>query len=340
MREDIIKGAILPPVVIGVVLPDEKFDQLSELDNKEYDKLINIINDSSLDRVSIIDGMQRTTAIIDAIEKNEEVEHNTLRVEFWLAANTNSLIYRMLILNTGQVPWNLRRQIEVVFGSMIEEIRQQVNNINLIEINQNGIRSQAGDFQANQLVELFLVFGSRKEKIDTKERLADEFTRLDFVEATSENEFIDIFYGVLEFLGLLDKLIFNYELEGIPEEDKSLYKFTKGKDLFSSQTVRVGFITAFAIEILGRPGIERTKEQHFSRWNKINENFKQLTDRLESMDNEQLGEFLDLMTLNQSILKRSSKVGDFEREFFREAFKVFIEEDFMLTSLTPCWRAY
>lgn len=341
MKEDIIKGAILPPIVIGMVLPHDKINIISNLNQNDSKKLIEIIHSVSKDNVSIIDGMQRTTAILDALDHNSDVLSRTLRVEFWLASNINSLIYRMLILNTGQVPWNLRRQIEVVFNSMIEEIKVKVPSINLIELGQNRIRSQAGDFQADQLVELFLVFGARKEKIDTKERLADEFTRLDFVEATSENEFINIFYGVLDLLGVFDTAIFNYKLQEIEDDEEPIErKFTKGKDLLNSQTARVGFVTSLAIEILGRPGVERTNEQQLKKWEYINNKFRKLIHKVSDMNETELGDFLDLMTLNQSIARKSGKIGDFEREFFTKAFKVLIEEDFELASLTPCWRGY
>lgn len=341
MKEDIIKGAILPPIVIGMVLPHDKINIISNLNQNDSKKLIEIIHSVSKDNVSIIDGMQRTTAILDALDHNSDVLSRTLRVEFWLASNINSLIYRMLILNTGQVPWNLRRQIEVVFNSMIEEIKVKVPSINLIELGQNRIRSQAGDFQADQLVELFLVFGARKEKIDTKERLADEFTRLDFVEATSENEFINIFYGVLDLLGVFDTAIFNYKLQEIEDDEEPIErKFTKGKDLLNSQTARVGFVTSLAIEILGRPGVERTNEQQLKNWEYINNKFRKLIHKVSDMNETELGDFLDLMTLNQSIARKSGKIGDFEREFFTKAFKVLIEEDFELASLTPCWRGY
>lgn len=35
--------------------------------------------------------------------------------EFWLAKSVRALVYRMLVLNTGQVPWTLSRQLGVVF---------------------------------------------------------------------------------------------------------------------------------------------------------------------------------------------------------------------------------
>ena len=116
--------------------------------------------------------MQRTTSILQAIDEGLSLE-TIIRVEFWIANKLNSLIYRMLILNTGQVPWNLRRQIEIVFSSMIEEIQEKVKNIELYKVDDANRRTKGGQYHANDIIELYLAFGGRKEKVDTKERLAD-----------------------------------------------------------------------------------------------------------------------------------------------------------------------
>jgi hypothetical protein len=53
-----------------------------------------------------------------------------------------------------------------------------------------------------------------------------------------------------------------------------------------------------------------------------------------------MGDFLDFQTLNEIIRKKPGKSSYFERDFFLQAFKVLIEENFELENLTPCWRAY
>jgi hypothetical protein len=242
----------------------------------------------------------------------------------------------MLVLNTGQVPWDLRRQIEVVFRSMIQEIRSKVSSIDVLSLEDRKRRSCAGQFQASQLVELFLVFGARKEKIDTKEKLADEFTRLDFIEATGDDEFNNIFYDAIDYLGKFDLVFDKYK-----NEEDITTRFKSGKDLFTSHPARIGFITAISLGVFGRPGMDYSSEEKRKRWNDIKNNAKALLDRLQGMNGEEVGDFLKLKTLNELITqKTSSKVGDYEREFFLKAFKVLIEEKFSLSDMNPCWRAY
>ncbi|GBC61428.1 hypothetical protein DENIS_2388 [Desulfonema ishimotonii] len=333
MVQDLKEGTVLPPIVIGVIVSEDVFGSIENISDKDFKE---IISSQNSENISIIDGMQRTTALSDAISDQPDVEEKKLRIEYWIAPNTNSLIYRMLVLNTGQVPWNIRRQIEVVFRSMIEEIKVKAPSIELLDLKKKGRRSKAGQFQADDIIELFLVFGTRKEKVDIKEKLADEFTRLDVAEATSDPEFTQIFYEALDYLGKFDAAFAKYSPKEPTKE-----RFKSGKDLFASQPVRVGFITAIALEVFGRPGKSYTHQESRQKWDKIKTNANNLLSHLESINNDEIESFLDYTTLNEVIVKdKISKHGNIEREFFLKAFKAMVEEKFVLKSMTPCWRAY
>ncbi|HAO13903.1 MAG TPA: hypothetical protein DCQ51_22775 [Planktothrix sp. UBA8407] len=327
MIEDLKAGAVLPPIVLGVVMPLENLDENSW--PTIHEKIIP-------ENIYIIDGMQRTTALLETKNHtNGYLTDKKIRVEYWIAKNTNALIYRMLVLNTGQVPWNLRRQIETVFRSIIQEIKEQVPDIDVLEIDESKRRIRSGQFQADQLIELYLAFGARKEKIDTKEHLADEFTKQDFIESIAEQDFTTIFYQVLDYLVKLDKLFDKYHNNNNEEQ-----RFDKGKDLFDSQPARIGFVVAIALKILGRPGNYYNVETQKSNWNEIQEKINNFIHRLDNMDENEIGEFLDFQTLNELISQKSGKVGDFEREFFLKSFQVLVEDKFEVPTMTPCWRAY
>lgn len=335
MVEDISRGAVLPPVVVGIVLPTKEFKAVEKMTAADVRKTAGQIE---TDRISIIDGMQRTTALREAISAESSVKSRMMRVEFWISESTNSLIYRMLVLNTGQVPWNLRSQVEIVFRSLIVEIEGAVPDLEVLKLTDERRRSKGGQFQANELVELFLVFGARKEKIDIRERLADEFTRLDFIEAASDANFAKNFRLTLDVLVRLD-LMFDRCKAGKKE---GVARFHNGKDLFASQPACVGLVTAVASEVFGRPGVNRPQDQQAPRLEKIRKGVKKLETRLKKLDSDKLGSFLGFQTLNETISRGRSglSVGDMEREFFLKAFQVLIEEEFALADLTPCWRAY
>jgi len=335
MVEDLIAGAVIPPITVGVVIPESDLKNIDAFTKREVSGWIRSINP---DCISIIDGMQRTTALLEAIDKNPNVLDTTIRLEIWAASKTNSLMYRMLVLNTGQVPWNLRRQIEVVFRSLLTEISKDVPRLEILNSDQSRRRVRGGQFQADDLVEMFLAFGSRKEKVNVRERIADEFTRLDFIEAASENQFSAFFTIAVETLVELDQRFDQFHEESVPLEGR----FKHGRDLFSSQPACIGFMTALAIDVQGRPGTHRVPLEQSERVNTARSNAKNLSRHLESLTSEAVSEFLDFDTLNEilSIAPPGMSVGDFEREFFVKAFQVLIDEDFDLDSMTACWRAY
>jgi hypothetical protein len=330
MVKDIKANTILPPIVLGLVVKNEDFQHVNDISLENLTELINNVESGNL---TIIDGMQRTTALNEAIEDGASKDIK-VRIEFWIARKLNSLIYRMLVLNTGQVPWNLRRQIETVFSSMINEMNDAVPEMEVYSIDDANRRSQGGQYHANDLIELYLSFGGRKEKVDTKERLADEFTRLDFIEATENTDFSDNFYSALKRLALLDISISRYNSE---ESDS---RFSNGKDLFKSQPARVGLIAAIAKRIYGRPGFDKPHEEIIKSSEAVYKTLDSIIKKVDSLEGAELGAFLSFDLLSEKLSIKSARVGDFEREYFNKAFEALLEEGDNIPSLSICWSAY
>ncbi len=156
MIADIRAGAVLPPVVIGVIV-DKKQRATGPKDQAAFIKSI------SKQNLSIIDGMQRTASLIEAGNTDPDVFARDMRVEFWVAKSVRALIYRMLVLNTGQVPWTLARQLSVVYAPLLEEIKKNVPNLERIFTpDRSGRRVGGGQFSPDSLVELYLAFSLRK----------------------------------------------------------------------------------------------------------------------------------------------------------------------------------
>ena len=331
MVQDIEAGAVIPPIVIGVIVPEKIFSTLHTLDRKSFLALMETIDSDS---ISIIDGMQRTTAISEVLKNpHRDISQNKLRIEYWIASQVNSLIYRMLVLNTSQVPWNIRRQIEIVFRQIIKELKEKSPSVQILGENEEKQRRlSSGQFQADNVIELFLVCSARKEKIDLQERLADEFLKQDLIESVANSNFTNIFYEVIDYLGKFDKAIAKYK-----DENSEGY-FKNGKDLFGSQPACVGFVTAIGLCVLGRPGSDHNSETQNEKWKQLKNDADQMLQYLSPLDSSQMGIFLDFPTLNELIGKKPAKSN--EREFFLQAFKTLIEEKFKVSNMTPCWRAY
>lgn len=329
MVEDITKGTILPPLVIGAAVKEADYN---EFEKKNEEALLIWLKENA-SSLSLIDGMQRTTAMFEA-EKSIDLSEYKIRIELWLAHTVNNLIYRMLVLNSGQVPWDVRRQLETVFGSIVSQLQMDLPELSIFMEEESRRRAKAGQYQANRILELYLAFGSRKEKIDIKERLSDEFVRLDFLELTSDTDSTLEFEEALRLMTQLDRIF--ERVDAVESE-----RFKSGTDVFGSQPACVGFIVATSILMLGRPGSSQSKESLEKRWSEKKAGFNSIVEKAQKMNKEELTEFLALQTLSEKLAgRKSGKVGDFEREFFRTAFSTLYDEGEDLTSFEVCWNAY
>lgn len=336
MIDDFRKGGILPPVVIGIETEENKdYYKMSSDDLIEF--IRSIINGDTIGDISIIDGMQRTTAMKDAlILEGEEINEREVRVEFWISAKSHHHLYRMLVLNTGQIPWSLRRHLEVIFSSLEKEIVKFVPEISIVKIDDSTKRSAAGQFNFASIIELFLVLGTRTERVDSKEKLSEEFLKLDFIESSSQHELTEIYLHVLKVLHDLDTTLSSYNTEPLSEG-----RYRRAFNIFSSQPALMGFGVASAQYILGRPGQKLSKSDIDKNLKNFISGFEKLNTYIKKLAPDEVQSFLALETLNEvsNQLLNGTKIGDEQRSFFKNAFKVIFEENFEIDSLELCWRA-
>lgn len=330
MVSDIRRGAVLPPVVIGAVIPEAFFNKYPL---HGATKVEDFLPSELHEDISIIDGMQRTTALLEAADQDASVLDQCFRVEFWLTRSVRTMIYRMLVLNTGQVPWTLSRQLSVVYEPLLAEIKENVPELSKISSpDAPGRRVAAGQFGSDALVELYMSYSLRKTSIDTRETLSDEFSRLDFVENLSNKHFQQSFYSSLSLLVKLDYAFSRYD-PGTTE------KLGKGRNIFDSQPARIGFVTSVAMHVIGRPGMERPDSESHERMTELVRKANQLINRLNALEPDQVGDFLKLDVLRETLDRRVGQVGRYERSVYADAFRVLIEESFAVRDMEPCWRA-
>ena len=332
MIDDIGKGAILPPIVLGATLDDTQFVQAQQLNDRT---LMTFLSSIGSDSISIIDGIQRTTALIDA-KKKTDISQQPLRIEVWLSRSVNSLIYRMLVLNTGQVPWDIKRQLETVYKPILKEVKEKVPNIDVFQLDDNERRKASSQYQSSKIIEYFLAFSSRKTNIDIKEKVAEDFARMEASESTSDTHFLERYIEVLSLLSKLDNAFSKYKSNSLEETGK----FKSGKDIFTSAPAGIGFVAAAAVHIYGHPGFVTSPDDAQANLDNMLIRVNLVIESLEAKSAEEVEEFLDLLGLNERLNRRSGKVGEFEREFFFKAFSVLLTQGNQLQSMEPCWAAY
>lgn len=338
MVKDIIGGAVLPPLVIGLVSKRNDPKKYLSSDGKQ---VLSIFDDNRND-LSIIDGMQRTTALVEALDKDPSVSKKLIRIEMWLARQVESLVYRMLILNSGQIPWNLKQQLRVVYEPLVDELYEKVDFSRLLTKPER--RYQGGEFSADDLIETYIAFGLRRTEVDTQENLAEEFSKLDITESLSENRYDEIFFPIVQMMVDVDRAFSRFgeqtdaEQRMAPTDRRRQYD--KGKNIFDTQPPRIGFIVANAVEIVGRIGMDRDPSiarQSLARLKSANRKFVL---RLNDMSVEELRDFLALDVLQEALSTRpSSAVGRWERAFWESAFRALLQENYDVPNMIPCWRA-
>lgn len=332
MVGDIIAGAILPPMVIGAVITPAQFDDAKAVrSDDELQKFIAQINPGNL---SIIDGMQRTTAILEA-NKDGLITNNPIRIEIWLSSGVDELIYRMLVLNTGQVPWDMKRQLETVYKPILAEIEKEVPNVTVLLLDAKERRTDAGQYMSGRLVEYFLAFSSRKIHVDIKERVAEDFARMDATEATASKFFLPRFTESLKSMAKLDQAFSRF----VKPAERIGDRFETGKDIFASAPAGMGFIAAASVFIFGPPGFSYSETDADKKMTTLTQNVDDLVNMLNKKNTDELESFLELSFLNEKLSRRSGKVGEFEREYFYAAFSALFEYAKNLQSMEPCWAA-
>lgn len=335
MVEDIVKGGIIPPIVVGIKLTPNEYQDIRQDHNKILGLLLTVIKDeNSSQSLSLIDGMQRTTALIEAFDQNPDINANKVRVEFWIATSLNTLLYRMLVLNSGQIPWDLKKQLEVLFQSIIKDVNKELPDLKILEREKGEKKSDVGQYEANDLIEMFLAFGSRQEKVDSKEQIARELTRLDFVESTTKTDLVQSFIRALKLFVDFEKVLAN-DTEGHNDSNR---QFSNGRELMESKPMRIGFMAALSLRVFGKLGRDRTVAQQDTEFERIEKQFSELMAGLRKKDSNEIKEFIGIDTLNDCRPKTTSRIGEHDRRFFKESFEEMFKELNDLPSLAQCWR--
>jgi len=320
MREDIKAGTVLPPIVIGCTM--EKIDIIDNIYNNgtllENDEII--LDILKTNEISIIDGMQRTTALKEIADKDSSFK-SKLRIELWVTNKANNLIYRMLVLNTGQISWTLKKQLEVVFSHIKREIEEKIPNLELIESNDGGKSNKPQKYQVSHLVELYLNFSTRKCDVKLSEKVAEEFAKQDVIEKSYNQLHLDYFISIIKKLVDLDTIFSNQN--GIE------------KRIFGDQNARAGFVVSIASYIFGRSGRKLSDEKIMQNYEYINEALNEYIKKLNDMNTQELARYSDIELLKEIIVQFDKKEL---AEYYKKAFDVLIEEEFEVEDMGICWN--
>lgn len=313
LKDDIIKGCLMPPLVLAI--RDVHLDayQLSG------EGLLDFIR-TQTEKVSILDGLQRTYTLIDAQKevaefpnKAQDFNNYLLRIEIYVNINKFGVLYRMLTLNTGQTPMSTRHQLEMLYHDLLNT---DIDGIRLISDNQGKVNPNENEFKFNDVIAGFNSYTNRDEKLIDRQDLLDNIRMMENM--AKENirsdlfeEFVSTYAKVYHAIVLLSD---GYKMD---TEDMDEYGITGnpfGKNatqiLSKSQTL-TGFGSA----------VGKMKDLGIISG----------LDDIKQMANDIYGdgqEWILLLNRNMNIIsKESKKIGNSQRLYFHFIFRCLFNNE-------------
>lgn len=209
MKADILGGAVLPPITLAVK-PDRIATILNFIENKQNDALVTELQNPN--QVFILDGLQRTFTLKDLKEEGHLFEATQkLLLEFWVEKDIKHLIYRIIILNAGQKPMTLRHQIEILFATVGDKIRQDINGIEFNNEKDGSRRRQSKTYTFEYIVTSYYCFLTKSFEPNKENLIAQQIKEEGIIYKNEEalNQKFELFISYLNSYTLLDECLFN-----------------------------------------------------------------------------------------------------------------------------------
>ncbi|WP_333617418.1 hypothetical protein [Mixta calida] len=321
LREDIVEGALLPSITLSVKhhLVENILDHID--DKQTLTELL-----SSDDVVDILDGLQRTYIISD-LEKNGVTfkEGQKLLLEYWLEPDLGKLIYRMIVLNSGQKAMSMRHQIELLFLSLQKTISSRLEGVEIIKEKDSKRRSQVKKYHLSSIVASYNAFITASHETD-KENLVAQKLIDDGAFDSSEDEltaqFEDYMYYLKVFIKLDEKCWAIYNGNHLNENGEEI-DLGDSQNWLGSENVMVSIFSAIAQCL------------NTSKKGRVDEAFKKLFNKIELGEQDPLG----LNIFNQvklGLIYKKANMGFVTRKLIHTGFKEYFR-DSGDTSLAECW---
>jgi hypothetical protein len=311
LKEDILKGCIIPPIVLA---------SISKVETKAIDvELLNSLLAKPED-LKILDGLQRTYSLIEVYNTNKEYFDNLdneylVRIEVYLSITDTGILYRMLTLNTGQTPMSLRHQLEILFSKYLGA---EISGTKILkEVDDQPVNS-FDEFKFSDLIDGYNSFLEKNELPIGRFEILKTVQTIEFISKDNADKESFQFPKFVDSYSLCVR-VFNkrfkdwtYPKDEVPEEfkidsnpfGKEVYK------IFNKSQPITGFGSAVAQLI----SLDIVKD--------LNE--------VDEILNELIFVDEDLLRLNKSldeVRQESKKIGNGQRIFFRLFFKYLLDSE-------------
>lgn len=351
LKRDLLEGCVIPPLILAVTesfgARNPGFQPLVdhclarpenvEIHAEELESFVkSAINEEEL---IILDGLQRTHTLRQCMsetrgtDEGERFAQRTLRVEIYLGLRKLGLLYRMLTLNTGQVPMSFRHQIEIMYNDYLDT--DQLPDGIRITRELEGARARGlGKYKYADVVDMFYSYTTGNPQSIDRPALVGQLKEIDFLQdfaPTDEDQ------GLLSLLRAYHAFTthLSNRAPGWMYSPSELFDDTPDRPFGSDVATIFGKVqpmTGFGAEC-HRLIKQQSKYRNLSG---IAEAITRCDFETEHPDTvlDQLIRILD------DIARKAKKIGDAQRLFFQLAFRqLFLPESDSFCDLSKCWLA-
>lgn len=319
LKKDIEEGALLPSITLAVK-HDLVADIVRDIDNTQ--KLESSLSaESSV--VDILDGLQRTY-ILKELKENGVVfkEGQTLLLEYWLESDLKNIVYRMIVLNSGQKAMSMRHQIDLLFATTKQTIQENVDGIELFTEREGTRRTSANKYPLNNIAAAYYSFLKGSPEQDSENIVNDQIRNNEIFESSKEkiNEDFDTFLDILKKFKVVDGLAWQlYQSEP---------NIKDGHFWLGSDNVIVSFFAATGILIKND-----MKEKVFATLDRMIDSLHNLIAQGAPFDYFDLDTYENLL---KGINAKKFNIGSARRKYIFLMFKEYLrsEGDF---NFKACW---
>jgi hypothetical protein len=331
--EDLKEGTIVPP--ISLVLREKSKVQNEIKGITEIQDIEKLINERiEKGDLSILDGLQRTYCILNVIDDQKDKERflNTrIRAELWYDITYTAILYKMLVLNTGQVKMSMRHQMEIL-NILLREKISTIASEKDISVKFSTYKNPLPIdniyvYKFSDIVEAFISFIIKDPIVDKTNVVVQELERMKFIEEHSTSEILsqeEEIKELTEILITLDKALWDKYKLPIKSEDENgketKLPWTSRNEIMGSAPVISGIFASFG--------------KAFNDKDKYNKRKKEFFQMLQKNENDPLK--LEIMSeILQDEKKRSTKFGETTRNFFFNALREFFNGE---DNFETIWR--
>jgi hypothetical protein len=319
LKKDIKDGALIPTITLAVN-PDKVKSFLPFLRTNQSDKLKNALEKDT--DVYILDGLQRTHIIKDLKDEGWSFEKGQqLLLEFWFEEDMGNLVYRLIVLNSGQKPMSMRHQVELLFMTMQEKLKKDIPGLVMYNERDQKVRDGAMKFPFDRIVSGYDSFLNESPEVN-KGKLISE--KLDTGNVITDQELM-ILERYSEYTAYLNKYL------ALDKEAFRIYnkfnEFSGAKNWLADENVVNAFFAAIGI-LSEEPIFKRRIDASLD---------KLLKDLKKCSSGDDPFALKDYDVIRQKFNPKQFNIGFITRRTIMKVFQEYFRNEGLL-SFNKCWK--